>query len=165
MSEVKVYNFIKEIQFKPEMYHNVLEFVLKSDFDRVSKELEECKASKNRVGDAAFNTNDLLLNEIERLKAENKAIKKDNFNLEHGLKHEASIRESIQDRLKSQVENNQSLQEKLKIAKEALKTIHIGVDPRNGEWSEQFQDTMLKAFTAKTASDYANETLKQLEEM
>jgi hypothetical protein len=53
---------------------------------------------------------------------------------------------------------------KLKIATEALRTIHIGVDPRNGEWSEQFQDTMLKAFTAKTASDYANETLKQLEE-
>lgn len=54
---------------------------------------------------------------------------------------------------------------KLKMACDALKTIHIGVDPRNGEWSEQFQDTMLKAFTAKTASDYANEELKQLEEM
>jgi len=58
----------------------------------------------------------------------------------------------------------ESLQAKLKIATEALKTIHIGVDPRNGEWSEEFQDTMLKCFTAKTASDYANETLKQLEE-
>ncbi len=58
----------------------------------------------------------------------------------------------------------EQLEAKLKIALEALKTIHIGIDPRNGEWSEQFQDMMLKAFTAKTASDYANEALKQLED-
>ncbi len=55
-----------------------------------------------------------------------------------------------------------SVKEQLSVAVEALKTIWRGVDPRNGEWSEQFQDTMLKGFTAKTASDFADEILKEL---
>ena len=65
------------------------------------------------------------------------------------------------DRVKKELEECKA---KLKIATEALKTIHIGEDPRNSEWSEQFQENMFKCFTAKTASDYANEILKQLEE-
>lgn len=57
------------------------------------------------------------------------------------------------------------LQSALDVAVEGLETIYVGVDPRDGEWSEQFQDTMLKAFTAKTASDYANEILNKIKQI
>jgi len=67
--------------------------------------------------------------------------------------------------LAAKEEEIDNLQAKLKIATEALKTIHIGEDPRNGEWSDQFQENMFKCFTAKTASDYANEIIKQLEKV
>lgn len=54
------------------------------------------------------------------------------------------------------------LEKENEFMRKALQTINIGIDPRTGEWSEQFQDTLYKVFSAKTASDYAGETLSTL---
>jgi chromosome segregation ATPase len=65
-------------------------------------------------------SNEELKQENTELKAELMAVIKDNINLEHGLKFEASIRESIQERLKNQIDNFRELEAKAKLLEAAL---------------------------------------------